>query len=279
MRVVLCEPEYRLAKRTAKSVHVHRIIVYKASRLFEEWVTCLYELRKSYRQAGNDQYQFFCKLLMNSLYGKFGQRSEEWIPVDECSPADSWYRTLVDFDTGKERTLKAVGGVIWERTGKKEGWDTLVSIASFVTSYARAYLWTLMEQAGRENVFYCDTDSLIVNQTGRDNLSCRIDPDRLGWLKEESISEDFVIRNLKDYTFGEETKIKGINRNAVQIGDNVFLVDEWEHLLGSIHRDRPETVMVRRKQKVLQRVYNKGTVSEDGAVKPFIVNPSLSDTV
>lgn len=268
-RVRLCEPEFRIVRASAQSIRIHAVYLYAKDFLFRDWVDTLYELRKKFRAEGNDQYQYFVKRLMNSLYGKFGQRCEEWAIVEPCDVDESWYRTLIDLETGKERTLKAVGGQIWERIGKKEGWDSLVAIASFVCSYARAYLWELIVQAGRQNVFYCDTDSLVVNQSGRDALQSRIDPDRLGYLKEEGITDEFIIRNLKDYTFGDETKVKGVAKNAIHEGENTYIVEQWEHLSGAVHHGRIESVRVHQTKKVLRRVYEKGLVSPDGTVKPF----------
>lgn len=278
-RVRLCEPEYRLAVASARSVHCHALYLYASDLLFREWVDVLYELRKKFRSEGNQQYQYFVKILMNSLYGKFGQRCEEWEIVESCPVDESWYRTLIDLETGTERTLKAVGGQIWERVGKKEGWDSLVAIAACVTSYARAYLWELIVQAGRENVFYCDTDSLIVNEKGRARLENRIDPDRLGALKVEGVSQDFVIRNLKDYTFGNETKVKGVSKKAIQTDENTYIVEQWEHLSGAVHRGHVESVRVNQVVKVLRRMYEKGSVQDDGTVQPFVLNMEIDSLV
>ena len=42
--------------------------------------------------------------------------------------------------------------------------DSFVAIASLVTAYARMYLVDLILKVGRENLYYVDTDSLIINK-------------------------------------------------------------------------------------------------------------------
>ncbi|MCK9593786.1 MAG: hypothetical protein M0Q91_17440, partial [Methanoregula sp.] len=242
---------------------------YETPPLFKQWVDEMYATRKRYRAEGNDQYQYFCKLLMNSLYGKFGQRTEEWIPIGECDPAENYVRIYIDGDSGEEHNVKALGGVLWEKAGWKEGFDSMVAVASFVTSYARAYLWKLIRRAEIRNCYYCDTDSLFVNGQGLARLVYRIDPDELGYLKLEDTTDDLHIYNLKDYRFGEEVKIKGISKKAVKVGEKTYLTEQWEHLSGALRKNHLETVMVYPQQKILTRQYNKGVIEPDGRVTPF----------
>ena len=164
-RTTLCEPEYRLALEECAKLTVKRIAYYETAPLFRRWVDEMYETRKRYRHDGNEQYQYFCKLLMNSLYGKFGQRTEEWLEIGDCDPAENYVRTYIDADTDEEHEIKAIGGKLLERSGWKEGFDTFVAVASFVTAYARTYLWKLIRRAGIETVYYMDTDSLLVNRS------------------------------------------------------------------------------------------------------------------
>jgi hypothetical protein len=228
---------------------------------------------------GNKQYGLCTKILMNSLYGKFGQRCEEWEAVDTCPAVENWYKTIVDAETGTSETLKAVGGTVFKKVGMKEGYDSQVAIAAFVCSYARRYLFQLILQAGKENVFYSDTDSLIVNAPGLKNLENRLSDTELGALKCESTDNQLLIHNLKDYSFAGEIKIKGVRRNAVQVGDNIFQTEQWEHLAGAIHKGRPEAVVIKQTKKVLKRIYGKGDVQADGSVTPFYVNEGFPISV
>ena len=275
----LCEPEYTLALRMGAQLKIRKIAFYEKAVIFREWVDAMYGMRKRFKAEGNDQYQFFTKILMNSLYGKFGQRVEEWLAIETCDPEENWYRVFIDAETGKVHTCKALGGQILEKQGWKEGWDTFVAIAAFVTSYARAYLWRLIHRAGIGNVYYCDTDSLILNGQGYARLIYRVDPTELGYLKLEETSSQIHIYNLKDYEFAGDVKIKGVSKKAVKVGEQTFICEQWEHLTGAIHNGRAEEVRVNKVEKVLQRVYKKGLIQENGRVKPFELSNGVLQSV
>ena len=265
----LCEPEYRLAQREGASLKIRSIAYYKSEPLFREWVDSMYALRNRFKREGNEQYQYFVKLLMNSLYGKFGQRTETWEAIGSIDPSENWVREIVDYDTNQTQTIKALGGTLWEKTGWKEGFDTFVAVASFVTSYARAYLWFLMRKAGLENCFYSDTDSLIVNCEGYENLKPYCDKSRLGFLKLESLDFKLTIHNLKDYSFAGENVLKGVPRKAVPLDENSYQCETWEHLAGALRKGHYEEVQVLQTVKKLSRVYEKGAVQPDGRTAPF----------
>ncbi|GAH16471.1 unnamed protein product, partial [marine sediment metagenome] len=89
--------------------------------------------------------------------------------------------------------------------------NSVPAISAHVTDYARLYLWKLIQIADIVNCFYCDTDSLIVNEKGYKNLSKFMDKDRLGWLKVEDVSSCVDIRGAKNYTFGDNTRMKLIS--------------------------------------------------------------------
>ncbi len=92
---------------------------------------------------------------------------------------------------------------------EKNSYDSFVGIASFITSYARMKLIGLIKQAGRENCYYMDTDSLFVNEDGLRRLMPEIDPYELGKLKVEEFSDKSAFWAPKFYLFNDNLKCKG----------------------------------------------------------------------
>ena len=148
--------------------------------------------------------------------------------------------------------------------------DSIPIIASTVTAYARKMLWELMQIAGMENVIYCDTDSLFVNNYGLANLKSYINPTELGKLKIEKTGS-CQIRGAKDYTFNGKAKLKGIKENAIQISDNIFTQQQF-HTKNQRYRDGTADgiVVVKTITKKLKRNYDKGNVMSDGEVRPLV---------
>lgn len=268
----LCTPELALLDKYNQSYEVLKYTVYDSEKIFEYYVNSLYKMRRKFIEDGNEQYQYFTKLMMNSLYGKFGQRNATWENMGDDGTFQTKMDTVMDADTKEQKQVKVINGEWFVEGDLVEAFDSFVAISAFVTSYSRAYLWEFIVQAGRENVFYMDTDSLFVNQKGLDNLTSEINETRLGALGLEDSTDEIILHNLKDYVFGDEIKIKGVSRKAVKVGENKYAVEQWEHFNGAIRKGRMEIVIVKKAFKTLKREYLKGTVQADGKVLPFELN-------
>ena len=269
MQCHLCEPEIQLAEKMGAKVEILKVAYYEATPLFQFWVDECYALRRKFKEESNNIYQFCIKILMNSLYGKMGQKTPVWKEVFDDGTNDNWIKTFIDAESGKTRHIKCISGKWFEQFGEEEGFDSFVAIAAFVTSYARVYLYEILEMAGHENCYYMDTDSVIVNEDGKERLTSLLDESELGKLKIEKTDDTVEIYNLKDYVFGGETVLKGVSKNSVKLSENKFLCEQWEHLNGALMRDRMETVVTKKIIKNLSRNYNKGVVTATGRVKPY----------
>jgi len=122
--------------------------------------------------------------------------------------------------------------------------------------------------AGRDHVFYTDTDSLIVDRVGMDRLQGMIDSTKLGYLKVEGIATDVEIRARKDYRLGDREIVKGIKHNAQDLGGNTF--DQWHFttLRYAFLSKRLEDVTLHKVRKELKRSVTGGTLGTDGWITP-----------
>lgn len=242
---------------------------YKRGDIFTNFVTEMYALRQRLIEEGQSEQAFTIKILMNSLYGKFGQHGFKY-ELSEFIPdlsAKLWDEVILE--TGKRIHHRQLAGLHQILTDTPESAESFPAIAAHVTAYARMLLWRDIERAGRGNVYYADTDSLLVNDAGLSNLSCRMDAQALGMLKVEGEYSEIEIHGPKDYRFGNREKLKGVRKNAIRVGENVYRQVKWSSLKGLLRRGdltAPLTSMV---DKHLSRTYDKGTVEMDGWVTPL----------
>jgi len=264
----LTTPELQIALINRAVRGIGRVALYEGADLFSGYVGYLTPLRQEYKRSGDVVRSRMCKLLRNSLQGKFGQmgHKQEIIgdaPVDEVS-----IRRWLDAESGRTCTdLTYCGKVIRQYSGG-EAYDSLPAIPAHVSAYGRLYMWSLIELAGREHVFYMDTDSLIVDETGYRNLAGVIDPVELGMLKLEGTTENLEINAKKDYRFGDLRATKGIKSNAVELAPGLF--EQWHFTTlkyGFVARSL-DGVILHKVQKQLRYGRVAGTVGKDGWVKP-----------
>ena len=62
--------ELKLALKLGYTFEVLEGVLFERGNIFKKYVSTLYKLRKSFKK--DDPRNMICKLLLNSLYGKFG---------------------------------------------------------------------------------------------------------------------------------------------------------------------------------------------------------------
>lgn len=121
---------------------------FKAARgLFDEYIEKWSRIKAEARLAGNWGLYLLAKLMLNSLYGKFGTST---------------------LRRSKAPYMDSDGVVKYKDTAPVEKEGVYVPMASFITSYARHRMITALQRAsddyrsGRSKIrpCYCDTDSL-----------------------------------------------------------------------------------------------------------------------
>ena len=268
----LCTPdlEYALAHRHVK--RVHEVAVYSRAPLFREFVAEMYSHRLKAKSAGDAVTTEFFKILMNSLYGKFGQRGGKWVEVGETESDEVRVWMELDADTGRVIHYRQFARVVQSMEGDEEARDSHPAIAAHVTAYARRQLWNLILLAGRSHVVYCDTDSLWVDAVGARRLRRLVHPTRLGALKVEAVHRWVLLHGCKDYRTPKFRKTKGVRRTAVWTSPHSVTQEQWTSLVGLLRTGQlsaPRTTTI---SKTLSRQYSKGHVSRSGIVTPLTLS-------
>lgn len=265
----LATPELRMALDRGLLVSIDRLTIYKGEPIFRTFVDEMYELRKDAKIKKDELWNELLKRMMNSLFGKFGQHNYEWtdLLVQEGKPDGIWRE--LDKDTMRVRTFRRLGGILSERSNKSEGYNSFVAIAAHVTSASRILLLRYIEAAGWDHTYYCDTDSLIVDETGIANLAPYLDPSELGKLKVERTATDVRLLAPKNYTFGDIVKHKGRKTNATKLSDGRYEQEQFVSLVGALRIGWNGGPLIRRVTKKDRLTYKKGVVSDDGRVTPF----------
>ena len=265
----LTTPELRLALKRGDLKVCEEMAIYKHACIFTTFVDELYRLRLEVKAKGDDVFTYMFKILMNSLYGKFAQRGKVWETVGKSDLDEFGMETVIDYPEGTVHEFRRFAGIRQELMRDEEGSESFPAIAAHVTAYARLKLWELIVMAGRENVFYCDTDSLYVNTAGADRLDSEVDNDRLGGLKLEKTFPSGHIYGAKDYLFGEQRKCKGVRAKARWVEPNRVEQQMWPSLTGLLRRGSLDAPLIFSQEKTLSRIYDKGIVHSDGSVTPL----------
>lgn len=275
--VTLATPELIYCLKKGIILDVGEICVYEMDYIFKDYVEFFYGMRDKAKQDNDTMLSNMFKLFLNSLYGKFGQRSDNWTLVGLCDPTT--YKIEVECRTdGTRKTVKYLGGSIFEQEPPTEAYNAFCAIASHVTSYARQMLADFMEIAGRDNIYYCDTDSLFTNELAYQRISAAggININDLGKLKLESKHSDMWLFGAKDYSLDGKVTLKGIGKNDLKLFNPKtqqyeYHCMQWPKQNGLLRKGGYKKYATITIVKHLKRKYKGGLIQRDGTVTPYIL--------
>jgi len=302
--ISLCTPELEFLENCNTKITVHEINVYQTKIIFKEFVEFFYGVRLKAKKENNKVDDEFCKIILNGQYGKWGQKKIDYNILERNSKFYKEYSQIILLMLDKatertgitnfEKTICYLGSIVNEGelyvvNGKlyllkkieENSYDSFVAISSFITSYARMMLIKYLLIAERKNVYYCDTDSLFINEIGFNNLKRNgyISKTELGLLK----IEDEGIGNFyapKFYDFDGERKCKGIKKDSLLLTENdkkaVYEIQSWQRWKTDLKNGYVNKQIIKTTKKESNKLYNKGKVDNLGNVIPFNVKEIIS---
>lgn len=269
LETTLTTPELKLAITEGWLREVKAVSWYRKENLFENYVKDFRSVREKYQDQNSDIYEKIVKLLINSLYGKFGQKKLTQEKIGECDPYTFFREQVYDMTRQEYFDQIWLGGTIFSEKTEGEAYHSFPAITSHVTAYARLYLNWFVNQVPKGCVYYMDTDSLIVNERGFNALKFYIDPHRIGMLKIEQTSPWLEINAPKDYSMEGRARAKGIKENALEIEPDKFEQWSWPSLAGIIRFDRGNPYTLKRVVKNRKKIIYSGQVQPSGWIEPF----------
>jgi len=215
------------AKKYGYNFEILRGYLFQKGKIFKDYVDNLYNLRLSYPKT--DPLNYTCKILLNSLYGRFGMNDD----FDILEIVDQ--KELLEIESGDYNIseIKPLGGVGRQNKylvsysnpdskiltlidGNKEDHNVSIGIAAAVTAYARIIMSQFKNNKELPNLYYSDTDSLYFDGPIPDSF---ISPTILGKLKLEGIYDQAVFLAPKVYALQNQdgliVKIKGLSKEAI----------------------------------------------------------------
>jgi DNA polymerase type B, organellar and viral len=265
---ILSSPELAYALTHAEILEVIEVAVFERALIFREYMQWGTDKKAKAKIDGDFVEEFNVKKHVNSFYGKWGQSGGKW--QEEENVHDLSARKWVDYDvhTKKVTHYRQLGGLVQHKDEEEESRDSFPAIAAHVTAYARIKLWRLINEAGIENVYYCDTDCVLTNSVGRERLSQYIHAHYLGNIKVAGTYDEITQWGAKDYLWDTKAKHKGVKKKAEWLEPNVVRQQQWSGLKGIVSSGRLDAPTTKTIVKHLHRVYDKGVVCPDGRVTP-----------
>lgn len=271
--ITLTSPELNYVLKHGEILEVYEVAIYHQEKIFDEYVDYFIDLKLKYAAEENIAYEKISKMLLNALYGRFGLKIRDKFLIGECSIYEVGNELQYDTRTKELTKIVRFGGKVYQYDkNHREGNDSFPAIPSFVSAYARMKLWEIIYLAGLENMFYCDTDSVFLNEEGYRKVHHLIDPESMGMLKIEDQGQRLKVFGCKDYELDDKIKIKGIKESAIKLEEGLYQQERFLKIKSLMKKGQLDTPQIEIITKQLKRIYDKGIVLSNGVVIPFTLN-------
>jgi hypothetical protein len=268
----LCGDELRKAVQRGSVLHVGRVACYEPADLFSAWVDHYYGERCRARECGDTATSGLISRLLQSLYGKFAQRSIGWHHYPSVAPPLTWGR-YAHVDAGNRTVVQcvAIGGHPFRLQADDEAYHVSPIVSACICAALRQRVRTWITIAGWRHVCYEHTDALIVDDTGLANLrrAGLIDPVALGKCKVVMSGNDLHINGVGDYVLSGERRLSGVHRNAREVAPGVFEQRRSETVWESWGRRQDDRVWWVEERIHLERAVRRRRVLDAGFTAPL----------
>lgn len=174
---VLCGAELRRAINNGDVSEINRAILYRTAPIFTQWVDYWWDERKKAEKRGDWSKSKLCKMILNSLHGKFSQRGLRWVDSEVQPPMITTGKFLrwgtfqeYNADTDKSVTFRVLAGKVEEQTTGPNPEHCFPAISACIASNVRERLLDLIRLCPADSVLYTAVDSLIVTEQGYNAL-------------------------------------------------------------------------------------------------------------
>jgi phage antirepressor YoqD-like protein len=222
--------------------------------IFKDYVESLYNMRLTYSK--DNPMNYICKILMNSLYGKFGMNDlfDTCIVIEnenlDKAIGNNLVKEVIEIgDNFIVKTERDKSSTYLDNASETH--NVNISIASAITAYSRIYMSQFKNNPNLK-LFYTDTDSIYTNLSPEEMN--KLYPDMIsskgiGKLKLESVSKKAIFLAPKVYYLNtvddhEIFKVKGLKK------DVTLSKEEFESLLFK------ETILIKNQDKWFKSISN-----------------------
>lgn len=135
---------------------------------FKDFVSTLFENRLEAKKTGNDAMSYVYKILMNSLYGRFGINPKS--TVTEICDSNRMYHLIRSSEFISSDMLSENSYIVTYHSNTETGSDfdlwnppknSAVQLAAAITACARIHMYPYIS---RSDSYYTDTDSVVLGK-------------------------------------------------------------------------------------------------------------------
>jgi hypothetical protein len=268
-RTTLWDPELRLLREAKATIRVFRAWLYKRAPILKDWAEWVLSSLHETEGSVEPWKKLILKHWSRSLIGRFGMRYRSWEYFADSPTSDIRISMLYDSDTGVTSELMQCGTKIFKLGEYQEINDGCPQITGYIMSEARAKLWRVAESTGHDDVYYMDTDSLIVNHKGHMHIQQQAGNRDYDGLRSKATYLSAHIYGPRSFVAGGKPTVSGLSKQATSIQPNVWQSEIWRGCKESIARGEYDRVTILLRNFTLRYNQHRRAFSNNGRTVPY----------
>ena len=253
------ELEYAMKNCGVRIEEIEECILFTETfPVFKNLILTLYHIKEQATIDNHPALRQIAKLLMNVSYGYTCLRRDDKDELKDISKLEKYYDRLLYIND--ELGFIDIRSIVQSESIQ-------VQVGSYVTSYARILLLDSMRKASEYcNVYYCDTDSMVLDGALPENM---IHSSKLGyWDLEKEISYGLFLQPKVYYEqpfhdSGKETvKFKGVSKETAKD----FHKDFYEHLYNVLADGTGTRYTVEENKRVMRGIKYQQKKAQNGSI-------------
>jgi hypothetical protein len=274
----LAGPELLAALKAGHIVGCTAMALYTYAPIFKQYVLDWWERKACCKRNLDSAGEKFAKLMLNSLPGKFAQRTPQWVDEPLVDVVRPW--KVFPWKCPKTGTIYTARSVGWTGQVAKHRLATenaFPAIFAFVTAYARQRMRELRKDVAPSHLYYQDTDSLMVSKEIVDSGELDHWPigDGLGQLRLVKEYTEATFRGPKNYTVDGRHVIAGVRAKDKHLGNMKWSCERFERVNSLFMRQPDQTIRTHVIDMDTPGVDSEGGVTAEGYTIPLILPPEL----
>lgn len=240
----LWDVEINEALAEGASIHFLRAHVYTKAPLLRDWATWVLMVMGGGDINASRVVTKWTKHCGRALIGRLSLRVPSWEYFGANPIGRPGISYDVDYQTGQITRMMHVGDKTFAETARTEGRDSLPQITGWIVAECRVRLWQAMRAAGFDNIAHIDTDSVLCNRKGLDNIRSTYAGSFDVLWQVKATWQTLLVYGPRNIRAGRDRKLSGVPKKAVEVEPNVFQGEQWRGLAADIMAGRSDAVTI-----------------------------------
>jgi len=268
-RTTLWNPEIDLLEQHGANYVVHRAWLYQREPILKDWAEWILYSLHSKAEPIEAWQRLILKHWSRALIGRFGMRYRSWEHFAVSPDFLVFMSTLITENTETTSELLQIGNDVFTSGELKEIDDGCPQVTGYIMSVARAKLWRASIAIGQANVYYMDTDSLIVDSNGHTAIQAGSDNPLFDGLRSKGRYNHIQIYGPRSIILDKRPTVAGMPKRSVEVEPRKWEGEVWRGATESIRLGESDSVRIRNSHFTMRYSDKRRAFDTDGSTIPY----------